>query len=255
MFMRYLLFYSLLFVLSSCFVKSKSVNLSDTYFVKNKMYHYNTLYIDSKGDTIIKGKMIIKPLDRPWMGQLRSQESVNYLYFNDTSEFNRYKDPEPFYYQKQQKYYQKHGRMKMNLKENTGGSLSESIFYLHPPRTNQFRMLFYVCHPWMVYSLLNDSIEVFNSNLKIYGFGKGISNIQVQPLKKSSIESVDAQIKTWEVNVTTYYEFNDILVKKLPIYNSTLDAEFCKEYGFIKMHYTFENGIKIQFDFEKMTEE
>jgi hypothetical protein len=71
-FIRYILFYLLLFVLSSCVVRSKSVNLSDTYFVKNKMYHYNTLSINEKdfGVNILSNELTI---DHDYLEQLNQR--------------------------------------------------------------------------------------------------------------------------------------------------------------------------------------
>ena len=43
--------------------------------------------------------------------------------------------------------------------------------------------------------------------------------------------------------------------EKEGIYKSTMDAVYTVEYGFVKMHYTFEDSTKIQFDFEKMVEQ
>lgn len=224
------------------------------------MYHYNTLYIDAKGDTIIKGKMIINPLDKPWFAQRNLQESVNYIHIIDSAEFNKYCDPAIDTYRRQQKYFQKHGRMKMNLKENTGGYLLDSSFWIHPPRSNQYRMLTYSPYPTVDYRVLLDDSCTKNKGymqgyMNIYGMGRIIHTYYIQPLKKSSLHYIKDDVRIWEIRATATVNFTNDYFKQFPIYNSTLDAEFCKEYGFLKMHYTFENGIKIQLDFEKMTEE
>jgi hypothetical protein len=212
------------------------------------------LYIDANGDSIITGQLIVQPMDRPWIAQRNAQESVNYFYFNDTAEFNKYVDPRPLVYQGHQKYFQKHGTLKMRVKENTGGSLSESIFYIHPPRVNQFSMLFYAAHPSVNYKYLQDKVAYGSSSTKIYGFATVVNQHTISPLGKSSMESVQKDVEVWGIYVVSNLEYKKNK-EQLPIYNSTLDAEFCKEFGFIKMHYTFENGIKIQMDFVKMTEE
>jgi hypothetical protein len=253
--MRNPLFYFVGFVMSSCFVKSKTVDSIDTYFVKNKMYHYNTLYIDSEGDTIIKGQLTIQPIDKPWIFQRKLQESVNYIYFNDTAEYYRYKDPELSFFLDQQKYFQRRRRLKMHVKENTGGYYNESAFYLHPPRSNQFRMLYYAAHPYVRLGRLQDSVTQELTTLKIYGMGTVMNEYRISPLEASSLQSVEREIEVWGIDVISEVEYTNDYFKQLKIFNSTLDAEFCKEFGFIKMHYTFENGIKIQMDFVKMTEE
>ena len=254
--MRFIFYCYLFLIVSSCSVKSKSINPEDTYFVKNKMYHYNTLYIDINGDTIIKGKMTIKPLDKFWIAQRGLQESVNYIHINDTAEFNKYKDPDLDFFKHQQKYFYKHGKLKMYNTENTGGYLLDSMFYLHPPRTNQFRMLFYTGHLFVNYRFLSDRSFLFGSKLRLYGIGTITTKQIITPLKKSSLQSIENGIKVWGIKMRSHGQFtNDNYKKDSTMYNSKLDAEFCKEYGFIKMNYTFDNGIKIQFNFNKMTKE
>ena len=60
-------------------------------------------------------------------------------------------------------------------------------------------------------------------------------------------------VKVWKFFVDSKRDKKP-LENEAKIYNSTLDALFTHEFGFIKMHYTFENGIKIQFDLEKVVE-
>ena len=72
-------------------------NPSDSYFVKGKKYHYNTFYIDSLGDTVVRGKLIIAPTGKPWIAQPGVQESVNYYHFVDSLEYVKFIDPEPFF--------------------------------------------------------------------------------------------------------------------------------------------------------------
>ena len=223
------------------------------------MYHYNTLYIDVNGDTIIRGKMIIKPLDKPWLFQPRVQEAFDYIHINDTSEFNKYIDPDMFFYKRQQKYYKKHGAMKLHKKERSGGGVIDSNFYIHPPRVNQFRMLFYSAHPTINYHLLRDTITSTVIKLRLPGFGVIFHKFEIKPLEMPSIKNIEKNVRIWGIQSNSKIEYTNEYTKEynnqFPIYNSTLEAEFSKEYGFIKMHYTFENGIKIQFDFVKMTEE
>jgi len=216
------------------------------------MYYYNTLYIDKNGDTIIKDQMIIKPLDRTWLGIIRDQESVDYIFQTDIEQFNKYHDPDLDFYKHQQKYYQKHHKLKWSPKERTGGYLVDSTFFLHPPRTNQFRMLYYGAYPDISYNLLLDSITKYSTVVRMLSFGVMRHQYQVSPLKESAMKIIDKDVLIWKIDATSTAEFTNEYYKQFHIYNSILDAEFCKEYGFIKMHYTFENGIKIQFDFVKM---
>jgi hypothetical protein len=252
--MRNPLLYLLFFLVSSCFMQSKS-SKSDTYFLKNRNYHYNSLYIDSAGDTIIKGQVIVQPLERPWLWQWSIQESVNYIYFNDSMEYNKYKDPEFSIYLQQQKYLRKHGRMKLYPKELTGGYMTDSTFYIHPPRANQYRMLNYAAHPFARYLKLEDTTVHQVATMRIYGLGKLYNVYSQSPLERSSLDGIGAEVKVWGINVESHIDFTNEYYKFFPIFNSSLEAEYCKEFGFVKMHYSFQNGIKIQLNFVKMTEE
>lgn len=54
-------------------------------------------------------------------------------------------------------------------------------------------------------------------------------------------------IETWHLRTTSIGNIKEE-DKNYGIYNSVQESIFCKEYGFVKLHYTFENNIKIQFD-------
>ena len=251
----------LLSVLSSCIVyrmHKLTHNPSDSYFVKGKKYHYNTFYIDSLGDTVVRGKLIIAPTGKPWIAQPGVQESVNYYHFVDSLEYVKFIDPEPFFAKRNSDYLAKKHKLKFNKKENTGGYMKTNYFYIHPPRTNQFRLLFYSPHPWMANQLLNDSsYNEFNVELKFFGpIMSLMSTYKLKPISKSSLSSFPSSIKVWQVDIDSKMKFKDTTKTHYNgLYNSTVEAEFCKEFAYIKMHYRFENGIQVLFNFEKMTEE
>jgi len=250
-FSLFFLFVLLIFCLNSCFVYKSKVNEFDTYFVKGRLYHYNTLYIDSLGDTLVRGKLIIEPKDRPWIGQPRVQESVNYIHIIDSTNFIKN--------QTTQNHLKTKNKFSEN--ENTGGYLNKNYFYIHPTRANQYRMLFYSAHPCMEYEALEtppegvkNPVYTFHSNTKYFYLGELNSTYKVMPLIKSTLSSITDSIKVWKVEASSKIQFEDSTQQYYTgNLNSILDAEYCKEYTFIKLHHTFENGVKIQFDFEKMT--
>jgi hypothetical protein len=240
-------------IFSSCFVSSKKINtpIIDTYFTQNKLYHYNTYYIDKNRDTIIRAKLIIQPLNKPWIPQRKKQESVNYIHIINQEEFNKYQDPNPKFFKVYQSKIQKKGRLKIYKIENTGGSLIDSIFYLHPPRANQYRMLYFTGHPNVNYRYLDSNSWIGNTTLKIFGFGNVLSTINISPIIKKNAKLNDSIINYWQINTKNEIKFPN--ENNLNIYNSKCNAVFCKEIGFIEMLYTFENGIKIDFYFDKIT--
>ena len=253
---RLIILFSLLILgLNSCFIYKSKVNEFDTYFVKGRMYHYNTLFIDSLGDTILRGKFIIEPKDRPWIGQPKVQESVNYIHIIDSTNFVKYQNTDF----KNNKTNQNHSikKNKFSENENTGGYLNKNYFYIHPTRINQYRMLFYSAHPCMYYSALQSpskGVFEFEFSTTYYNLGELNCIYKVKPINKSTLLFIPDSIKVWKVDASSKIQFEDSTKHYYTgDLNSILDAEYCKEFTFIKLHYTFENGVKIQFDFQKMT--
>ena len=222
-----------------------------TYFNKNNEYHYLAVYIDKNGDTITHEKMILKPLGRPWLPQPWLQTAIKYNYNTDTIGFKNYVDPDIWWHEKNQKYYFKKGKVRVSEKEITGAFSKRGAFYMHPPRINQYRMLFYSAHPMVPFAALNDSAShLVQKHLNVIGMGgRYIQHYTITPFQDTVINNT--LVKVWSVCAISGGDFNEYH-ESLKIYDSTLDAVFTKEYGFVKLHYTFENGIKIQFDLEKV---
>ena len=61
----------------------------------------------------------------------------------------------------------------------------------------------------------------------------------------------NSKVRAWNIWATSGGDFNDFHESQ-DFYDSTMVAIVTKEYGFIKMHYTFKNNIKIQFDLEEV---
>jgi hypothetical protein len=221
------------------------------YFNKNKEYHYNAIYIDRHGDTITQEKMILKPLGRPWLPQPWLQVAIKYIYNTDTVGYKNYVDPVEYFHKRNQKYFKKKGELLLSQHEKTGAYAKRGKFYMHPPRTNQYRMLFYSAHPLVYFNALNDSVNHFTTDhINIIGMGgRYIQKYTVKPLADTLISN--SQTEAWSVCATSGGDFNDYHESQ-NMYDSTLDAIFTKEFGFIKLHYEFENNIKIQFDLEEV---
>ncbi len=218
------------------------------YFDKGKEYEYNAIYIDKYGDTITNEKVVFRPLGRAWIGQPWLQKSIRYVYNTDTAGYKNYIDPNDFFHEKNMKYFAKKGKVRISKKETTGGFYKKH-FYMHPPRTNQYRMLFYAPHPFALISKLTDSITTFEWGMNIYLMGDFKWNYTVTPMPKIIID--DKEVIAWRIFTNSTGNIKERF-KKEKLYNSTLDAIFTKELGFTKLHYTFENGIKIQFNLEKV---
>jgi len=230
--MQKLLIVSLLICLSSCYTAKKS-----DYFEKGKEYHYHALYID-QGDTLTSEKLILKPLGRPWLPQPWLQTAIRYIYHTDTSGYRNIEHPLSTVPSKN-----------IDKKETTGATQKENEFYMHPPRDNQYDMLFYAAHPRIKKRCITDSTTTFTAGIGIPLMGTFWHHYTVTPRGDTIIDS--KRIKAWQVETDLDAEIQEEDEKE-GIYKSTMDAVYTVEYGFVKMHYTFEDSTKIQFDFEKM---
>jgi hypothetical protein len=220
------------------------------YFKTKRDYIYSALYIDSIGDTITNETLTIRIPDRRWIAQPWKQKSVIYIYDTDTTDYKNYVNPDNYQHERNQRLYQKNGEFPLSEKETTGGLESKrySYIYMHPPRRNQYDMLFHAPHPYFFYSALDNEIDTaIITNQQLYGAGYMYQEYIYQGLGKNEV--LGDTINTYQVNVSsdlvTEKEYH---LKRLDHYSSTLDALFCMEYGFIKMHYAFKSGVRIEFD-------
>jgi hypothetical protein len=149
------------------FFHLNKTNTDTVYLSKNKEYCYSAIYIDQSGDTITKDEIILKPLARPWWPQFRVQQAIQYIYKTDTIGYHDFVNPIASLHERNQRKYNKKGRFPLVKKETTGATYNNSIFYMHPPRANQFYMLFYSIHPKVELKKLTDSITEFESKLVI----------------------------------------------------------------------------------------
>ena len=224
------------------------------FFHTKRTYHYNTLYIDAHGDTLIREHLVMRVLNRPWSGQPWKQRSVRFESNLDSATYSRYVDPEPQFRYIDSMYVARKSRLRYTLNEITGGVIEYvkkekfTEFYMHPPRCNQYRMLSYAPHWKMMIYDESDSVYTFPSGLKIYFFGTFNHQRTVTIVPKQHIFGHEVDIYKMHVTST----IDDSLKDGLYIYDSTLDAIFTKEYGFTELLYEFENGIKIQFFLDRV---
>ncbi|HET8859444.1 hypothetical protein [Marivirga sp.] len=237
------------------FVCSVSHSQITEYFSGERCYYYNAIYIDSIGDTITNETLKILPTKRRWIFQPGKQRVVKYIYNTDTSQYKNYLDPDDFFREKNKKYYTKKNKYRLKEVEKTGGYCNGEIFYMHPPRTNQYRMLFYSVHPFFALRALNKKHDEFEGrSLNILGMGKFIHNFIVDSLGEKKIFN-DKKVEIWQVYVESELEpATDYFDRNKWKYQSTFEALFCEEYGFIEMNYKFKTGVKIAFKLKNIEE-
>lgn|SRR5690554_1014861 len=226
------------------------------YFDTKRDYIYDALYIDSIGDTITNEKLTIRIPDKRWIGQPWKQKSIIYIYDTDTIGFKNYIDPSEFFHEKNMTHLEKHGKSRLKNQETTGGIKSKrySYVYMHPPRTNQYRMLFYAPHPYFFYSAVKKVVDTaLLTNQNAYGAGYFHQEYIYHNIGKKEI--LNDSIQVYQVNVSSNLISNKGFSEtELNFYSSTLEALFSFEYGFTKMHYAFKSGVKIEFDLVEVIE-
>ena len=249
--MKYSLIFLLLLTgitLNSCGNSKTAFSHKTKYFETKRDYIYKALYIDSSGDTITNERLILRTLDRRWIGQPWLQRSIKYIYDTDTADYKNYTDPDPYFRERNIRRYKNRGEYPLSEKEITGGYQDEHYFYMHPPRSNQYRMLFHAAHPRFFSRVLEKGIDtVTATDQQFYGAGYMNQEYRYQDLGKDEI--LGDSITLYQVNVISkLVTEKEKFKKKIDFYASTFDALFCFEYGFIKMHYEFKSGVKIEFD-------
>ncbi len=218
------------------------------YFDTKRDYIYDALYIDSIGDTITNEKLILRVLDRKWIAQPGLQKSIRYIYDTDTTDYKNFINPDAYQHERNQRRYKNRGKFPLSEKSTTGGYQNEHYFYMHPPRSNQYSMLFHAAHPRFHSRVLEKGIDTITfTDQQLYGAGYMHQEYIYEILGKEKF--LGDSINIYKVNVsseliTEKEHFNS----KLDHYSSTLDALFSNEYGFIKMHYKFKSGVRIEFD-------
>jgi hypothetical protein len=240
-------------VIILCLSSTLPAQIAD-FFDGTKEYHFNAIYIDSIGDTVTREKIIVQPTGKPWVAQPGLQKSFSYIYDANMVDYANYVDPEAEFRKRDLKYFRKKGKYRYSKEETTGGFVNESEFYMHPPRRNQYRMLVNGVHPFFYFESLSKKHHEFNySHIKFIGMGSFDHNYIVDSL--GAILFQYKEIAAWQVQVQSdFLPATDFWKTQKYLFDSKLDAIFTTEYGFIKLHYTFKTGIKIQFDLIEVKE-
>lgn len=224
-------------------------NTDTVYLAKNKEYCYRAIYINENGDTITQDSIVLKPLAKAWLAQPNVQQAVRYIYYTDTLGYHNFVHPIEYFQERNQRKYKKKGHYPLSFKETTGAVYNDKEFYMHPPRTNQFSMLFYSIHPKVDLSTLTNKKEEKDFGLEIPLMGVFNWHSTITPMPDSLL--FEKKVKVWKITTVSIGDIKE-KDKQLGIYNSQLESLFTREFGFIKLHYTFENNIKMNFDLDEL---
>jgi len=240
------------YLLSFFIVISFSFFAQNKFLDSTKVYEYSAIFIDKNGDTLTKEKMIIHPLEKPWIQ--KTQESYEIKYYPDTSGLLRYIS----YSEKEQKRIVKlikRNNFKFWIQKNeiTGGTedtINGSLF-LHSPRGNQYEYTQLAPLPHIVSGSLSDKQMEYSTVLYYFGSippsaGKFKGEYKCY---YTTIPIIDYSLgnqtwkKCWKVKAyNTHKNIN-------PNY---LDAIYNKIDGFLLLHYRFFDNTQIIIQLEKI---
>jgi hypothetical protein len=212
-----------------------------------KGFKYKALFMDSIGDTLTNEIIEIIPTGKRWKFQPRKQKSVNYFYSADTIGFQKINPL--FQHDRYKNRMKRKGKEKFEVKGNTGFTCSENSYFLHPPRQNQYIMLYHAAYPFMIYSKLSDTLEHCVLTFNNLGPENFVHRYEIFPYVGISPLKDSSKVQLWTVNANSTVTGLSDYFKNLHYHDSKMEGLYCPEIGFIKMHYTFENGIKIYFDY------
>lgn len=240
------------YLLSYFIVISLSFLSQNKFLDSNKVYEYNAIFINNNGDTLTREKMIIHPLNKPWIQ--KTQETYVIQYFPDSIGLLNYKS----YSLKKQKKIDKLKKSNtfnywIQNNEITGGTedtLNGSLF-LHSPRGNQYEYTQLAPLPHIVSGSLSDKqMEYYNV---LYYFGS------IPP----SAGKFKGEYKCYytTIPIIDYSLGNQTWKKcwKVKAYNTHkninpnyLDAIYNKMDGFLLLHYRFFDNTQIIIQLEKV---
>ena len=222
------------YIISSLIVLA-SVNLFGQYkpviFDSLKLYEYEAIFINSKGDTLTKEKILINSMNVPWEFQ-KSQNKLYYQYFPDSIGLKSFVNPV--------KKFRKLKYRDWNNFEETGVIENESSLWMHPFRANQY--VYTQVAPFPNVQLENGKIikEWSRTLFILHGWStfKGIvkSNYSLGSIVNYSLND-QMLYNCFEINAEGVHN-------KLGV--SYLKTIFNKEYGFLEMNYLFYDKTQIK---------
>ncbi|MBK0382463.1 hypothetical protein I5M32_05765 [Pedobacter sp. SD-b] len=218
-------------------------NQSLEVFSPNKIYEFQASYINSKGDTLTKEWIELKPFGKPWKFQKTQTAYIVYYHFTkaDSLKFlsnlnpvsKNPKKPKPYFWSK--------------TSGETGALENDTTLWMHPFRENQY-----------VYTEIAPFPEIRKKLLKIDGEWKnGLGIYLGWGNFKGKVFSTYTVLKKENRTYGNLYLKDCWLIHAVGKHNklgkSYLDFYYHPEYGFVEMNYTFYDGVKINFVLKSVT--
>lgn len=134
------------FPLVIAFAVSYVLTAQNLDLIKNRTFVYEAFFIETNGDTITREEIHFTFTDNPWKFHPEDQKDLRIYYFTDSTGINGFRHP----FEKRRKEHARYQKKKEKKKkgwenwtwifkaEETGYILNDSIFWIHPPRNNQY---------------------------------------------------------------------------------------------------------------------
>lgn len=201
-------------------------------FETNKTYRYKTIYIDG-----ITGQEIIEYIEllstgNQWVAQKSKQSELLIKFAPDSSAICKLFDPRKGTKRKNFKSVVSHSK--------EGIYQTDSSFFMHPIRCNQFVYTQIAPFPEIDFNKLQDGESWSNMVIIISGWGKfrGKTFCQYQPSGLVEMLFKNEIIHCYQINATSTHR---------RLGNSNLTMLYSEEYGMLSMYYEFYDGTKILF--------
>jgi hypothetical protein len=240
------------YLYSLLFTRFETTSILD----KSKLYVYDVYFIEQNGDTLTKEKISFKPSDNPWKYQKEYQKEIEYIYMPDYSGLKRFIHPLKGFEKRIERNTKKSLNHKswsnytwINKYEKTGFVESDSILWIHPPRSNQYCYNDLTAFPEVKFNELKEGGKWESKNYILKGYPSnkefvGIRNDSYKVERLLSYPLFSQQLEEcWLIETTSTHS-------KLP--ESRANFIFHRNYGFISMEYFFYNGIKIIYKLQQI---
>jgi len=213
----------------------------------NKTFVYDAIFISQQGDTITRETVELAFKSSLWKFD-KNQQELFITYNTDTLGIKSFLHPSEKKRRKYEKFEAKRKEGKkgwenwtwLEKEEVTGYILNDSVFWMHPPRGNQYRYMqasgmpqvqlnnLFIGGKWTTKLTMLMGWEEFKGNV--------VSDYEV--IKKVNFTSHNIEVENaWQIKV-------EHLHSNLGSYASLLvfDSEI---YGFVKFHHKYYNGSQI----------
>jgi len=217
--------------------------------VKDKTFIYEAFFVNSSGDTLTHEIIEMSFKDTAWKYQPKTQNEVVITYNTDEEGIKSFVYP----FEKVRKKHQKNQRKKesgkkgwekwtwMDEQEVTGYTLNDTVFWIHPPRDNQYMYMELSGMPQINSGRLKTGERWTGSTLYMMtGWhdwkGKLVSDYHVTGSESYNYKKVNAT-NAWSISCVHNHS-------KLGKYSSEMIIDE-KEYGFLRLDNNYPDGNRI----------